>query len=54
MKSFIFKKPSIISQIEAANRIIAMGSGIFHPQEVVSRYRDLQLHVDENYQYLFI
>ena len=26
----------------------------FHPLEVVSRYRDPQLHVGENYAYLFI
>ena len=26
----------------------------FHPLEVVSRYRDPQLQVDENYSYLFI
>ena len=26
----------------------------FHPSEVVSRYRDPQLQVGENYYYLFI
>ena len=26
---------------------------IFHPLEVVSRYRDQQLQVGENYSYLF-
>ena len=25
----------------------------FHPLEIVSRYRDPQLQVDENYSYLF-
>ena len=51
------KKSVIIQiiQIDIIHSLVAMSSDLmFHPLEVVSRYRDPQLQVGENYSYLFI
>ena len=44
---------SIVSEVSFNPQIAKLNNLNFHPLEVVSRYRDPQLQVGDNYSYLF-